>query len=133
MVFEDNGHVAVVKRRANLSDQFLKLSVGDIVFLIEDLKLRQIFIVDGVPIESALFLKVPPRVILVESVPQYLELLGKAGVGLTESHLVEVVVGHQTVALATTRRYEHHEEHCSQNHYLILFHDYVLLPIRKYS
>ena len=99
MVTEGNSHVAVVKWRAHFGKQCFQLFVGDGILFVEGLELRQVFVIDGIPVKAIFCLIVPEGVILVQPVPQYLELFGKAGVGLTECHFVEMVIGHQLVAL----------------------------------
>ena len=94
-------HVAIVQRTEHLFQQIPQLLVSDLLQLVEGLKLWQILVVDGIPVQSQLFLIVPQCIALVQTIPQHLELAGIAGLGFAKRQLVLAAVAHQRVALFT--------------------------------
>ena len=113
VVLQLHNHVAVVQRTNYFCCQFLQLIVCDLFLLVGGLKLRQIVVVNGVPVQSVVSLVVPQCIVLVQTIPQYLELAGIAVLCLGKRQYVFVGVVHQCVALLMARAKSQHEESCS--------------------
>ena len=118
-------HVTVVQRGDHLGHQGLERRVGHFgVGLVEGLELRQVLVVDGIPVQPVLFLIVPEGVVLVHGVPEYTELAGIALLGLTERQIVGVGIVHQRVSILVARADGQCQE--QRSYYLdVILHCYI--------
>ena len=101
MILQLHCHVAIVQRTDHLFREFFQLIIRHILLLVKGLKLWKILVVDGIPVQSQLFLIVPQCIALVQTIPQHLELASIAVFGLAKRQLVLVAIAHQRVALFT--------------------------------
>ena len=85
MILQLHVHVAIVQRTDHLFREFFQLIIRHILLLVKGLKLWKILVVDGIPVQSQLFLIVPQCIALVQTIPQHLELAGIAGLGFARS------------------------------------------------